>query len=117
MPYRYTQIEEVFPFPSTVDYGNAEMLLSYYLDNNGRLIHNLNTGIQVIADSKAFEKFHVATDMFWPQISQKIYGTPALYWLLSMLNPEKTSTMFGKVKAPNHVMYLPNAIDIINSQS
>lgn len=117
MPYKYTQIEELIPFPDTIGFGNAEMLLSYYLDNSGRLIHNLNTGIQVVADSRAYEKFHVTTDMYWPQISQKIYGTTSLYWLLSMLNPDKTKNMFGKVRAPSHVMYLPNAIDIINSQS
>ena len=116
MPYKYTQVDELIPFSSTIDYGNVETLLSYYFVND-QIVHNLNTGIEISADKKAFEKFHVATDMFWPQISYKIYGTTSLYWLLEMMNPKATTTMFGKVRAPAHIQYLPNAIDIINSAS
>jgi hypothetical protein len=97
--------------------GNFENLLSYYSDDSfTKIIGNLNTGINIIIDDpELLEVFHVATDMFWPQISLKIYGTDSLYWLLMLLNQHATTTPFGKVKAPNHIYYLPTALQIVKT--
>lgn len=97
--------------------GNFENLLSYYTnDDETKITGNLNTGINlVIDDPSLLEQFHLNTDMFWPQISQKIYETDTLYWFLELLNPYATTTPFGKVKAPFHIMYLPNALQIIRN--
>lgn len=104
-----------------LSYYNFENLLSYYADEDfNKIVGNLNTGINIIIDDPSLlEKFHVATDMFWPQISQLIYGTDSMYWFLMLLNPHlsKGKTPFEKIKAPNHVFYLPNALTIVRTAS
>lgn len=96
--------------------GNFETLLSYYILDSDKVVGNLNTGINIIIDDESIlEKYHLTTDMFWPQISKKIYDTDALYWFLMLLNPNATTTPFGKVKAPGHILYLPTALNIIRN--
>lgn len=100
-----------------INNGNFENLLSYYSnDDFTKITGNLNTGIKVIIDDPSLlEQFHINTDMFWPQISQKIYNTDTMYWFLMLLNPHATTTPFGKVKAPNHIFYIPTALNIIRN--
>lgn len=99
----------------TVELGNLEQLLTYY-NVNDTLKCNLNAGVVIQAPESAYEEFHLKTSMFWPQISYLIYGTSSLYWLLQQLNPSLTATCFGKVEAPNHVKYLPTALEVIAAQ-
>lgn len=100
---------------STIDIADIEQLLTYHIVDD-RLACNLNIGLAIEADDDAFETFHLATSMFWPQISMLIYGTTSLYWLLQRLNPELTTSPFNKVIAPNHIRYLPNAEAIVSMQ-
>ncbi len=97
--------------------GNFENLLSYYAnDEMTKIYGNLNTGINIVVDDESLlETFHVKTDMFWPQISQLIYGTSSLYWFLMLLNPYATETPFEMIKAPNHIYYLPMALQTIRN--
>lgn len=114
--YSLTDIKSRLTNQSVIP-GNFENLLSYYANEDfTKITGNLNTGINIIIDDESLLKtFHVATDMFWPQISQKIYDTDALYWFLELLNPKATTTPFGKIKAPAHILYLPNAVRIIRN--
>lgn len=114
--YRLSELKEYLQNQSVVP-GNFENLLSYYAnDEFTQITGNLNTGIKIeIDDPSLLEQFHVATDMFWPQISQKIYETDSLYWFLMLLNPHAITSPFGKVKAPNHIYYLPMALEIIRN--
>ena len=114
----FTELDESLLRHQVVQNGNFENLLSYYLEPNEKLIGNLNTGITIdIEDESIFEQFHVATDMFWPQVSLLIYGTDTLYWFLMLLNQDIIKSPFDKIKAPTHIRYLPNALEIINRQS
>lgn len=96
---------------------NFEALLSYFMDDGSQKISgNINTGINIEIDNPSLLKqFHVSTDMYWPQISQKIYGTDSLYWFLQLLNPYATKSPYDKVKAPFHIFYLPSAERIIRN--
>lgn len=95
----------------TINRGDIENLLSYYeIDNKN--YQNLNQAIILDYDEYSYEIFHLNTDMYWPQISYLIYNTTSLYWLLMQINPELVNG-FNKIKAPNHIKYLPNAIEII----
>lgn len=102
-------------------YYNFENLLSYYADEDfTHITGNINTGINIIIDDPSLlDKFHVATDMFWPEASKLIYGTESMYWFLMLLNPHLTKgkTPFEKIKAPNHVFYLPDALPVIRNAS
>lgn len=104
-----------------LSYYNFENLLSYYADDDfNKIVGNINTGINIIIDDPSLlERFHVTTDMFWPQASQLIYGTDSMYWFLQLLNPHLTKgkSPFDKIKAPNHVYYLPGALLIIRNAS
>lgn len=115
--YTLSQVRSLLTNQS-INSGNFENLLSYYANDNDetKITGNLNTGIKlVIDDPNILETFHLITDMYWPQISQKIYNTDTLYWFLELLNPKAIKTPFGKVKAPNHISYLPMALNIIRN--
>jgi hypothetical protein len=114
--YRLSEIQQYLTSQS-VKNGDFENLLSYYPNEDfTKITGNLNTGINLIIDDPSLlEPFHVTTDMFWPQISQKIYGTDSMYWFLQLLNPYATTDPFGKVKAPFHIMYLPTAFEIVRN--
>lgn len=115
--YTLSQVRSLLTNQS-IQNGNFENLLSYYSDDNDetKITGNLNTGINLIVDDPdLLETFHVNTDMYWPQISQKIYNTDTLYWFLQLLNPKLTKGPFDIVKAPNHVQYLPMALSIISN--
>lgn len=95
---------------------DIEQLLNYYgLDDDIRC--NLNTGIVIDIDPESYEIFHLTTSMFWPQISYLIYNTTSLYWLLEMLNTTLTTSCFGKIEAPAHIVYIPQAREIISTVS
>jgi hypothetical protein len=114
--YLLSEIQDYLTNQNVVP-GDFENLLSYYSNSDfTKITGNLNTGINIIIDDPSLLRaFHVTTDMFWPQISQKIYGTDSLYWFLMMLNPYATQSPFGKVKAPFHIMFLPSALQIIRN--
>ena len=115
--YTLTEIQSFLTNQSLAP-GDFEYLLSYYSDNDDmtKISGNLNTGINIIIDNPSLlEKYHLSTDMFWPQISQNIYGTDSMYWFLMLLNPDLLESPFGKIKAPQHVLYLPTALTIIRN--
>ena len=97
-----------------IEAGDIEQLLNYYTVD-GEIKCNLNAGIVIDADANSFEVFHLTTPMFWPQVSELIYGTPTLYWLLQQINPDIIPNCFAKIQAPNHIKYLPNAQAVIQA--
>lgn len=114
--YRISELQQYLT-NQNIRNGDFENLLSYYSnDDFSEITGNLNTGINLeIDDPSLLQSFHVKTDMFWPQIAQKIYGIDSMYWFLQLLNPYATTDPFGKVKAPFHIMYLPTALDIVRN--
>lgn len=67
---------------------------------------NLNNSIYFDVNQDSFLYYTLTTDMHWPLISYKIYGTPRLAWLLMKINNVTAKNVFKKIPAATTLKYL-----------
>lgn len=94
-------------FNSFLKIYDLENMFDVNVDAKGKRVFNLNKTLYVVVDTEKLPEFICSSEMHWPLISYKIYGTTRLAWLLWKLNDVKASDVF-KAKQPKDVVkYLP----------
>ena len=69
------------------DFFDLDKMFSLFIDEEGRWQYNLNSTFYLIDIPDSVCKWYVCpTDMHWPSISWKIYGSTRLAWFLMKLN-------------------------------
>lgn len=65
-------------------------MFSFFIDEEGRWQFNLNSTFYLIDIPDTVCKWYICpTDMHWPSISYKVYGSTRLVWFLMKLNEVK----------------------------
>lgn len=89
------------------DHFDLEKMFSLFLDQWGRWKFNLNSTFYLVdIPDEVCQWFVCPTDMHWPSISWRIYGSTRLYWLLMKLNGVRDQNLFAQVRAGTKVRYL-----------
>lgn len=89
------------------DFFDLDKMFSLFIDEEGRWQYNLNSTFYLIDIPQEVCKWYVCpTDMHWPSISWKVYGSTRLAWFLMKLNEVKDQNIFEQVKAGTKVKYL-----------
>ena len=89
------------------DFFDLDKMFSFFIDDKGRWKYNLNSTFYLIDIPDNVCKWYVCpTDMHWPSISWKVYGSTRLAWFLMKLNNVKDQNIFDQVKAGTRIRYL-----------
>lgn len=89
------------------DFFDLDKMFSLFIDEEGRWQYNLNSTFYLVNVPDAVCKWYVCpTDMHWPSIAWKVYGSTRLAWFLMKLNHVKDQNIFEQVKAATRVRYL-----------
>lgn len=77
------------------DFFDLDKMLSLFIDEEGRWKFNLNSTFYLIDIPDSVCKWYICpTDMHWPSISWKVYGSTRLYWFLMKLNGVRDQSIF-----------------------
>lgn len=76
-------------------------------DKRNNTVFDINRTIYINVDPSKLPDFECNSEMHWPLISYKIYGTTRLAWLLWKLNKVDASTIFQAKSPGDRVKYLP----------
>ena len=69
--------------------------------------HNLNSTFYLIDIPDEICRWYTCpTDMHWPSISWKVYGSTRLAWFLMKLNGIRDQNIFDQLKAGTKIKYL-----------
>lgn len=89
------------------DFFDLDKMFSLFIDEQGRWKYNLNSTFYLIdIPDEICDWFTCPTDMHWPSISWKIYGSTRLAWFLMKLNNIRDQNIFESIKAGTKVRYL-----------
>ena len=86
---------------------DLEQMLNAYLDERGMWTLNINSSFYALGiPDRMFSKYTTTSEMRWPSISDAIYGTTRLAWLLMKLNGVKGKDIFKPLPPGTTVKYL-----------
>lgn len=89
------------------DFFDLDKMFSLFIDEEGRWQYNLNSTFYLIDIPDSVCKWYVCpTDMHWPSISWKIYGSTRLAWFLMKLNGVRDQNIFDQIKAGTRIRFL-----------
>lgn len=89
------------------DFFDLDKMFSLFIDEEGRWQYNLNSTFYLIdIPDEVCEWFTCPTDMHWPSISWKVYGSTRLSWFLMKLNNIHDQNIFEPIKAGTRIRYL-----------
>lgn len=85
---------------------DLENIFNIYEDKNNNMFFNLNSTLYIGFNSNDLEYYICKTDMQWPLVSYKLYGTTHLAWLLMKINNVRMEDSFKPLHAGQYVWYL-----------
>lgn len=89
------------------DFFDLDKMFSLFIDEKGQWKFNLNSTFYLIDIPDAVCDWYVCpTDMHWPSISWKVYGSTRLAWFLMKLNNVRDQNIFDIIKAGTKIRYL-----------
>jgi hypothetical protein len=89
------------------DFFDLDKMFSLFIDEEGRWQYNLNSTFYLVdIPDEVCEWYICPTDMHWPSISWKVYGSTRLAWLLMKLNDVRDQNIFDQIKAGTRIRYL-----------
>ena len=89
------------------DFFDLDKMFSMFIDEHGRWKFNLNSTFYLIdIPDEVCEWYVCPTDMHWPSISLKVYGSTRLAWFLMKLNGPRDQSIFDIIKAGTRIRYL-----------
>ncbi len=94
-----------------LDISDIENIFNIYRDKNDNYFYNLNSSIYFNINQDRLETYICDTDLQWPLISYKIYGTTRLAWFLIKINNIKIADIF-KIKHPGDKIKYISKTDI-----
>lgn len=103
VPYTVEQVytDEISDFvknqvDTKPDYFDLDKMFSMFIDEQGRWSYNLNSTFYLIdIPDDVCSWYACPTDMHWPSISWKVYGSNRLFWILMKLNGVKDQNIFN----------------------
>lgn len=100
------KIFELTDLPEYLRITDFDNFFSIY-DIDGNIQYNLNETLYINVDESILKDFTLTTNMHWPLISYKIYGTTRLAWLLMKLNKVDAINVFKIRDAAETIKYIP----------
>ena len=89
------------------DFFDLDKMFSLFIDEKGRWQYNLNSTFYLIDIPDEVCQWYICpTDMHWPSIAWKVYGSTRLAWFLMKLNDIRDQNIFEQVKAGTKIRYL-----------
>jgi hypothetical protein len=89
------------------DFFDLDKMFSLFIDEEGRWQYNLNSTFYLIDIPDEVCQWYICpTDMHWPSISWKVYGSTRLAWFLMKLNGVRDQNIFNQIKAGTRIRYL-----------
>ena len=89
------------------DFFDLDKMFSLFMDEEGRWKYNLNSTFYLIdIPDEVCDWYICPTDMHWPSISWKVYGSTRLAWFLMKLNDVRDQNIFVQMKAGTKIRYL-----------
>ena len=89
------------------DFFDLDKMFSLFIDEEGRWQYNLNSTFYLIDIPDEVCQWYICpTDMHWPSISWKVYGSTRLAWFLMKLNGVRDQNIFDQIQAGTKVRYL-----------
>lgn len=89
------------------DFFDLDKMFSLFIDKEGRWQYNLNSTFYLIDIPDEVCQWYICpTDMHWPSIAWKVYGSTRLAWFLMKLNGVRDQSIFDQIKAGTRVRYL-----------
>lgn len=89
------------------DFYDLDKMFSLFIDGEGRWQYNLNSTFYLIDIPDGVCEWYVCpTDMHWPSISYKVYGSTRLAWYLMKMNDVRDQNIFNQIKAGTRIRYL-----------
>ena len=89
------------------DFFDLDKMFSLFIDEEGRWQYNLNSTFYLIDIPDEVCQWYICpTDMHWPSISRKVYGSTRLAWFLMKLNGVRDQNIFDQIKAGTRIRYL-----------
>lgn len=89
------------------DFYDLDKMFSLFIDEQGRWKYNLNSTFYLIDIPDNVCKWYICpTDMHWPSIAWKVYGSTRLAWFLMKLNGVRDQNIFDQIKAGTKIRYL-----------
>ena len=89
------------------DFFDLDKMFSLFIDEQGRWQYNLNSTFYLVdIPDEVCSWYTCPTNMHWPSISWKIYGSTRLAWLLMKLNNVKDNNIFEQITAGSKIRYL-----------
>ena len=76
-------------------------------DKRNNTVFDINRTVYINVDPSKLPDFVCDSEMHWPLISYKIYGTTRLAWLLWKLNGVTAKDVFKAKQPKDEVKYLP----------
>lgn len=111
------QISELDTYLEVYDLDNS---FKIYTDSHNRLKFNINSSITLAIDESVLQTYVCKSVLQWPLISNKIYGTTRLSWLLQKINNVRAEDIFKNKLPGEEIKYLPidyaaSLVEIINN--
>ena len=89
------------------DFFDLDKMFSLFIDEEGRWKYNLNSTFYLIDIPDEVCQWYICpTDMHWPSIAWKVYGSTRLAWFLMKLNDIRDQNIFDQIKAGTRIRYL-----------
>ena len=89
------------------DFFDLDKMFSLFIDEEGRWKYNLNSTFYLIDIPDEVCQWYICpTDMHWPSIAWKVYGSTRLAWFLMKLNDIRDKNIFDQIKAGTRIRYL-----------
>lgn len=89
------------------DFFDLDKMFSLFIDEKGRWQYNLNSTFYLIDIPDEICRWYTCpTDMHWPSIAWKVYGSTRLAWFLMKLNGIRDQNIFEQLKAGTKIKYL-----------
>lgn len=89
------------------DFFDLDKMFSLFIDEEGRWQFNLNSTFYLIDIPDEVCQWYICpTDMHWPSIAWKVYGSTRLAWFLMKLNGIRDQNIFEQVKAGTRIRFL-----------
>ena len=89
------------------DFFDLDKMFSLFIDEEGRWKYNLNSTFYLIdIPDEVCQWYTCPTDMHWPSIAWKVYGSTRLAWFLMKLNDIRDQNIFDQIKAGTRIRYL-----------
>ena len=85
---------------------DLENAFRIYTDKNDMYKYNLNATWYFDIPDEYFKTFICSTNMYWPLVSYKLYGTTRLSWFLMKINSVKAEAVYNVLTAGTKVKYI-----------